>query len=218
MRKSERPQTECTPLPMESSNFLSFQRIKAGELPTATIELARALIGVVLVHHDADGLAAGRIVETEAYPLRDPASHAFIGRRPRNAAMFLKPHHAYVYLIYGTAYCFNVTSEEEGEGAAVLVRALEPLDGLALMERRRGTRVARDVCRGPGRLAQALGIDRALDGRDLMADPKLWLAHGDGAGAVGTSRRIGITKAADRRLRFYLRGNPFVSGPQKLSP
>jgi DNA-3-methyladenine glycosylase len=169
------------------------------------VELARALIGVVLVRDD--WRIAGRIVETEAYPPGDPASHAFIGRRPRNGAMFLAPFHAYVYMSYGVHMCFNISSEAEGIGAAVLVRALEPVVGTELN------------MTGPGRLARALEIDRRLDGVALTEGGALWLAAGgDEARKIGASRRIGITKAAERRLRFYERGNSFVSGPKLLSP
>jgi DNA-3-methyladenine glycosylase len=137
--------------------------------------------------------------------------------------MFLGPFHAYVYKIYGTSFCVNVTSETEGEGAAVLIRAIEPLEGLALMEERRRTTRVRDLARGPGRLCQALEIALNLDGIDLLHDKRLWLGTAvrsgkDGERAVGKSRRIGITKAAERLLRFYERGNPFVSGPKALSP
>jgi len=133
--------------------------------------------------------------------------------------MFLDPFHAYVYKIYGTSFCVNVTSETKGEGAAVLVRALEPLEGLRLMEERRNTTRVRDLCRGPGRLCQALAIDFALDGVFLLEDAQLWLAAAPASAVrVGKSRRIGITKASERVLRFYERGNPFVSGPKALSP
>jgi len=200
-----------------------YRRLGADELPAATIDLAKALIGCVLVRDCPDGRTAGRIVETEAYVRDDPASHAYRGPSVRNASMFLGPFHAYVYKIYGTSLCVNVTSETAGEGAAVLVRALEPLEGLAAMEQRRGTTRMRDLARGPGRLCQALDIDLALDGIDLLRDKRLWLAspvpggETDGGG-VGTSKRIGITKAAERLLRFYERANPFVSGPKALSP
>jgi len=196
-----------------------FERLDASELAVGTEELARGLIGVVLVRDSVDGRSAGRIVETEAYVIGDPASHAYMGPRQRNATMFLEPFLSYVYLIYGTSFCFNVTSEPRGEGAGVLVRALEPLDGIELMERRRRSDSLRDLCRGPGRLTQALDIDRSLDGRSLLTDPDLWLARAPRArGPIGVSRRIGITRAAHRRLRFYERGNPFVSGPRTLSP
>lgn len=198
---------------------MHFTRLTASDLPVATEALARGLLGVVLVRDSDDGRSAGRIVETEAYVIGDPASHAFIGPRQRNASMFLEPFHSYVYLIYGTNFCFNVTSEARGEGAAVLVRALEPLDGIDLMRHRRKTEKLRDLCRGPGRLAQALEIDRSLDGEDLLRGHRLWLAGPDRPrGSIGVSRRIGITRAAHRRLRFYERGNPFVSGPRALSP
>lgn len=200
-----------------------YRRLNADDLPAATIDLAQALIGCVLVRDCPDGRSAGRIVETEAYVRDDPASHAFRGETARNASMFLEPFHAYVYKIYGTSFCVNVTSETQGEGAAVLIRALEPLEGLALMEARRGTTRVRDLARGPGRLCQALDIDLQLDGIDLFRDGRLWLAavvrsSGGERLAVGKSRRIGITKAAERLLRFYERGNPFVSGPKALSP
>lgn len=133
--------------------------------------------------------------------------------------MFLAPFHAYVYKIYGTSFCVNVTTETKGEGAAVLVRALEPLEGLGFMEARRGTTRVRDLARGPGRLCEALSIDLDLDGINLLEDDRLWLAAAPASATrVGKSRRIGITKAAERMLRFYEKGNPFVSGPKSLSP
>jgi DNA-3-methyladenine glycosylase len=166
-----------------------------------------------------DGVAAGRIVETEAYLVGDAASHAYRGMTPRNRSMFLTRGHAYVYLAYGTSFMLNVTSQSPGVGEAVLIRAAEPLDGIAAMERHRGTAVLRDLARGPGRLAQALCIDRALDGLDMCSPGPLWLGAGDGEpGEIGVSTRIGITRDAERPLRFYLRGSPFVSGPRGLNP
>jgi DNA-3-methyladenine glycosylase len=207
----------CTWLP---KSVPLYRRLEADGLPAATIDLAKALIGCVLVRDCPDGRTAGRIVETEAYVRNDPASHAYRGPGARNASMFLDPFHAYVYKIYGTSFCVNVASERAGEGAAVLIRALEPLEGLALMEARRGTTRMRDLARGPGRLCEALGIDGRLDGIDLLRDERLWLARPSAAqdARVGKSRRIGITKAAERLLRFYERGSPFVSGPKALSP
>jgi len=157
-------------------------------------------------------------VEVEAYPPGDPASHAYTGLRVRNASMFLGPLRAYVYRIYGTSWCFNITSEPEGVGAAVLIRALEPLEGLGLMEARRGVAARRDLCRGPGRLCTALAIDASLDGAVLDPGGPLELLPADEPVRVGVSARIGITKAAARRLRFYLRGSPYPSGPRSLSP
>lgn len=184
-----------------------------------TVALARALLGLILAHDSPEGRCAGRIVEVEAYVIGDHASHAFAGRTQRNASMFLGPFHAYVYRIYGTAFCFNVTSESKAVGAAVLIRALEPLQGISLMEVRRGTNRLVDLCRGPGRLCKALGIDLRYNGADVLRGRQLWLGRASHeAGRIGKSKRIGITKAAGRRLRFYEVGNRYVSGPRALSP
>ena len=198
---------------------MDFTRVDPHNLPVDTESLAKALIGYILVRDGKDGVTAGRIIETEAYVLNDPASHAYPGLRPRTASMFRAPYHAYVYKIYGSYFCFNVASEPEHIGAGVLVRALEPIEGIKLMQRRRGTLAVRDLCRGPGRLCIALDIDRSLDGAYLPTDLRLWIGSPDRPGGpVGRSRRIGITQAANRRLRFYERGNPLVSGPKALSP
>jgi DNA-3-methyladenine glycosylase len=169
---------------------------------------------------DVDGRrTAGRIVETEAYPLGDPAGHAFSGRTQRNGSLFLSPHTLYVYQIYGTSFCLNLAAEPEGLGAGVLLRALEPLDGVAVMEQRRGTTVLRDLCRGPGRLCVALGIDRCHDGIPGLGAGPLWIARPERPRRrVRRSVRIGITRAAGRPLRFYESGSRFVSGPLALSP
>jgi DNA-3-methyladenine glycosylase len=165
-------------------------------------------------------LLVGRIVETEAYYPDDPASHAFGGMTRRNRAMFGPPLHAYVYLIYGANWCLNVTSEREGTGAAALVRACEPLSGMATMRALRGRPGVsdRDLARGPGNLCRAFGIGPEVDGADLSADPALWLADDGVRLPVGVSIRIGISKAAAEPRRFYARGNPSVSGPRALSP
>jgi DNA-3-methyladenine glycosylase len=200
-------------------DYRSLRRIEAGELPVETQALARALLGCILVRESDDGITAGRIVETEAYLPGDPACHAYTGKSERNATLFGPPHRAYVYQIYGTSFCFNLSSERDGEGAGVLVRAIEPIQGIELMQKRRGTERHRDLCRGPGRLCQALAIDRSLDGIDLFTDPHLWLAS-DGARlpSVRRSPRIGVTRAPDRRLRFYAAGSPYVSGAARLNP
>lgn len=198
---------------------MTFTRLEPGRLPIETKALAPALLGRVLVRKSAAGIAAGRIVETEAYLPGDPACHAYSGKSLRNATLFGAPHRAYVYQIYGTSYCFNLSSECHGEGAGVLVRALEPLEGVELMRKRRDVTTLRDLCRGPGRLCRALDIDRSLDGEDLLLSSELWLAEGGTSTMqVGLSRRIGITKAAQRRLRYYAAGSPYVSGPASLSP
>jgi len=188
------------------------------ELPVDTAALAHFLVGKLVVRELPEGIASGRIVETEAYVIGDAAGHGYRGMTPRNRSLFLERGHAYVYLAYGVSWMLNVSSETIGVGAGVLIRALEPNEGVAIMERNRGTERLRDLARGPGRLAEALSIDRSLDGLDLCRKGPLWLA-GDGQAPsdVGKSVRIGIAREADRVLRFYVRGSPFVSGAKSLN-
>jgi DNA-3-methyladenine glycosylase len=193
------------------------RRLQRSELPRDTVALARFLLGQWLVREGPGGRLSGRIVETEAYPVGDAAGHAFRGRTPRNASLFLERGFAYVYLAYGTSYLLNVSSERVGIGAGVLLRALEPAQGLSLMQRRRRTPRLLDLARGPGRLAEALAVDLRQDGLDLCGPGPLWLAtRGDAPPVIASSPRIGITRAARRRLRFYVRGSPHVSGPKRL--
>jgi DNA-3-methyladenine glycosylase len=188
------------------------------ELPDDTAALARYLIGKLLVRALPEGIASGRIVETEAYVVGDAAGHAYRGMTPRNRSLFLERGHAYVYLAYGISYMLNVSSEAPGIGAGVLIRAIEPLEGIPIMQLNRGIERLRDLARGPGRLAAALRIDRSLDGLDLCREGPLWLGRGDDEpGEIGQSTRIGISRDANRLLRFYVRGNPFVSGPRSLN-
>lgn len=193
------------------------RRLRRTELPTDTIELAKYLIGKTLVHDLPRVRLAGRIVETEAYPIGDAAGHAFTGETPSRRSLFLPHGHAYVYFTYGSCFMMNVSSETEGTGAGVLVRAVEPLEGIAFMQRRRGTTRLLDLARGPGRLAQAMDIDKRLDGVNLCAGSTLWLgAAARPAGPIGASVRIGINRDVDRLCRFYECGSPFVSGPKHL--
>jgi DNA-3-methyladenine glycosylase len=188
------------------------------ELPVETAELARYLIGKMLVRTLPEGAAGGRIVETEAYVIGDPAGHAYRGMTPRIRALFLERGHAYVYLAYGRSFMLNVSSETSGVGAGVLIRAIEPTHGIRIMERNRGTERVRDLARGPGRLAAALAVDRRLDGIDLCQAGPLWLGtDGQASYEIGQGKRIGITRAADSPLRFYVRGNRFVSGPRAFN-
>ena len=190
------------------------------ELPSDTLLLARFLIGKIVVRETPAGTLTGRIVETEAYPVGDAASHAFRGATARNRTLFSHRGLAYVYQAYGISWMFNVSSEADGIGAGVLVRALEPLAGIPAMQRHRGTLALRDLTRGPGRLAMAFDIDRRLDGTDLCREGPLWLARdNDAQGAIdiATSVRIGITRDADRPLRFHVRGNRFVSGTRAMN-
>ena len=193
------------------------RHLRRPELPVDTVALARFLIGKLVIRHLPGARISGRIVETEAYPIGDPAAHAFRGQTPRNGSMFLRPGHAYVYFCYGSSFMLNVSSERRGEGGAVLVRALEPCEGIEHMQRFRRTERLRDLARGPGRLAQALGIDLRQNGLDLCAPGPLRLAVGAGpVGRIGRSVRIGLTRAADQVLRFYEKGNPFVSGSRAM--
>lgn len=177
------------------------------------VEVARDLIGCVVRR----GECSGEIVETEAYHDSEPACHAFIGLTPRTATLFGPPGIAYVYRSYGVHALLNAVSEPEGVGAAVLIRALRPLEGIELMRERRGRDAVRDLCSGPGKLTQALGVRLSDNGCDLGEGPVTILApEGDPelAGIV-TSRRIGITRAVELPWRFCARGSRFLSGPER---
>jgi DNA-3-methyladenine glycosylase len=187
-------------------------------LPADTVSLARYLVGKTLVHDSPQGRASGRIVETEAYVIGDAAGHAFRGQTQRNRSLFLRRGHAYVYFIYGVSYLLNVSSEQAGIGAGVLLRALEPLEGVDLMRKRRGIERLEDLARGPGRLTVAMGVGIHDDGLDLCGDGALWLGtEARSTGEVGVSIRIGITREAHRPLRFFEMGSRFVSGPGRLN-
>jgi DNA-3-methyladenine glycosylase len=170
--------------------------------------VARQLIGATLL---VNGVG-GRIVETEAYDRDDPASHSFSGPTARNAAMFGPPAHAYVYRSYGIHWCLNLVCRETGHGAGVLVRAIEPLAGLEHMRERRGLDDVRLLCAGPGRVGQALGITRALDGLPIDAAP-FELTPAAGRPRVITGPRIGLSRAMAQPWRFGLEGSPFLSRP-----
>lgn len=182
------------------------QRIAPINFDASSVEVARALIGAVLL---VDGVG-GRIVETEAYDADDPASHSHGGPSTRNATMFGPPGHAYVYRSYGIHWCLNFVCREAGHGAGVLIRALEPTDGLDVMRERRGRVDERLLCSGPGRVGQALGIDRSCDGLPLDRAP-FELQPPPMAPEVLVGVRIGISKAMDMPWRFGLPGSRFVS-------
>lgn len=204
--------------PLRNTVSLPLRPLARGELPRGTIALAKFLVGKVLVREDENGVLTGRIVETEAYPPGDDACHARSGRTARNASLFLAHGHVYVYRAYGTAMMLNMSSEEEGIGAGVLIRAAEPLTGIDVMRQRRGVEDVHRLAKGPGCLAQAFDIGFGLDGSAYGAGNALWLAD-DGAKAprIGCSVRIGITRNADKPWRFFVRGSRFVSGPAKLN-
>jgi DNA-3-methyladenine glycosylase len=187
-------------------------------VPSDTVCLARALLGKVLVREIDGVIAAGRIVETEAYLQDDPACHAFRGITARNRSLFLEHGHAYVYLCYGTSYLLNVSSEAGGIGSGVLLRALEPLCGNEHMQRNVSHVRPNDLTRGPGRLTAALRVDRRHDGLNLFTNEQLWIGHdGHQIKSIGESVRIGLTKAAEERLRYFVAGSRYLSGPRKLS-
>jgi DNA-3-methyladenine glycosylase len=189
-------------------------RISRRALPAPTVALARYLIGKRLVHASAAGRMSGRIVETEAYPPGDPTGYARPGLTTSNAPLFGEPGIAYVRMVYGTCLTLDLSAEAAGVGAAVLIRALEPLEGIGLMLRHRPASRLRDLARGPGRLCAALGIGRELTGVDLCASRVLWLERVGGAAAdVQVTTRIGLSRDQHRRLRFVERGSPFVSVP-----
>ncbi len=188
------------------------------ELPAETAALARFLIGKLVLRALPEGLASGRIVETEAYLADDEASHSFRGMTARNKVMFGPPGYAYIYLAYGVSFMLNISSGTEGVGEGVLIRAAEPVTGLDAMMRRRGGVPSRDLLRGPGRLAKALEIGPSLNGVDLCARGSLWLAtDGHEPIDISVSVRIGISRDAHRPLRFFQKGSPFVSGPASLN-
>ena len=184
-------------------------------------EVGPDLLGRILVRKVADGrLLTARIVEAEAYQEDDPASHSFRGRTNRTEVMFGPPGHAYVYFTYGMHHCMNVVTGSTGEGSAVLLRAAEPLEGLEEMARRRGTTDPRALCSGPGRLCQALGIDRAENGLDLVRGRLLWLLEGApvAPSTISVGPRVGITSGTERPWRFSVQGDRFVSRARPAVP
>jgi DNA-3-methyladenine glycosylase len=183
-----------------------------------TITVAKKLLGCYLVHLEGEETTLGRIVETEAYLVNDPASHAFIGKTKRNSVLFGPVGHSYVYFIYGMHYCFNVVTGQEGTGEAVLIRALEPLQGISVMQKRRRTEKLSLLCNGPARLAEALAITLSLNGISLFDGPlQIWSPDSLQSSAISEeaeivqTTRIGIVKAKELPLRFYLKGNRNIS-------
>lgn len=168
-----------------------------------TVEAAKTALGRILVHSTPEGIVSGRIVETEAYLRDDPACHANRGMTRRNAVMFGEPGRAYVYFTYGFHYCLNFVTQPEGIAEAILIRALEPLEGIDQMRHNRGRNSLRDLCSGPGKLTQAMGIDISLNGEDLLGDRLYVLDDGTDVGELTARPRIGIKEATDVLWRFY---------------
>lgn len=196
---------------MSTTGTASEERLGVAFFDRSVHEVARNLIGCRLLYEGC----GGTIVETESYDRDDPACHAYVGLTERTEVLFGPPGRAYVYLSYGIHSLLNVVAESEGEAAAVLIRALEPTVGLEEMRARRGGRPDHDLCSGPGKLTEALGIGLDANGADLAAEPFLLLpTDPEWTGGVVTGPRIGITKAVERPWRFCARGSRFVSSPR----
>ena len=177
-----------------------------------TIDLAKALLGKYLVYGDLKGI----IVETEAYLFKDdPGCHASRGMTKRNEPMFGQAGNTYVYLIYGMYHCINIVSGKTGEGEAVLIRAVEPIDGIAKMQRRRKTTKTENLCNGPGKLTQAFGITKKHNNLSLIDGP-IQVYNSRIKPQIETSPRIGLSAGKELELRFYIKDNPFVSCVKKL--
>lgn len=174
-------------------------------------QTAPKLLGCRLLHESEQGITSGRIIETEAYEENDPASHSYSGRTERNHVMFGPPGLAYVYFTYGMHYCFNIVTGPAGRGEAVLIRSLEPLEGIELMRKRRGRRELNNLCSGPAKLVQAMGITADHNGQNLSAGRLRLLAAENTDFDVVRTTRIGIKKSTDKKLRFYIQNNPYIS-------
>lgn len=174
-----------------------------------SVNAAKDLLGWKLVHESEAGRTSGYIVETEAYDSADEASHSFRGETTRTAVMFGPAGKLYVYFSYGMHYCMNIVTGPEGDGQAVLIRALEPCEGIDLMTKRRGNKS--NLANGPARLTQAMGIDLSFNGGDVLSGSKVWIEPGFEPEAITETTRIGISKAKDKLWRFYISGNPHIS-------
>jgi DNA-3-methyladenine glycosylase len=184
-----------------------------------TVTVAKNLLGCYLVHLQGDMMTSGRIVETEAYLRQDPAAHSFHGRTRGNSVLFGPAGHAHVFFVYGMHWCMNVVTGWGGGGEAVLIRALEPTEGIPVMQKRRGINELRLLCSGPGRLTQALAITGEYNGLPLDSGPlQIWSpdslpgsADSFGPDEIVQTIRVGIFRAKELPYRFYLKGNPYVS-------
>jgi len=177
-----------------------------------TLKVAKDLLGKYLVVDKNGTKLSGKIVETEAYRGHyDPASHAYGGMTPRNRIMFGEPGRAYVYFTYGMYYCLNIITERKGFPAAVLIRALEPIEGIEIMRRRRKKEKLEDLTSGPGKLCQAMGVDKLLNGADLIGKTIYAEDRSEAAEKIISTIRIGIDEGKEKKWRFYLKGNRFIS-------
>jgi DNA-3-methyladenine glycosylase len=173
--------------------------------------VARELLGKYLSFNSGGKKLIGKIVETEAYHQNDPASHSYNGPTPRSQIMFGPPGFAYVYFIYGMYHCFNVVTEPKGCGGAVLIRALKPVAGLEIMQENRKQTKLKNLTNGPGKLTQAFGITKKHNGADLVKSTLTICQNGSKRPDIVTTTRIGLSKAENKQLRFYIKDNEFVS-------
>jgi DNA-3-methyladenine glycosylase len=194
---------------MEKLPNMSASKDKFPDL-SSSLKAAKSLLGWKLVHDSPAGLTSGFIVETEAYDMTDPASHAFGGERLRNRSMFMPAGTVYVYFTYGMHHCVNIVTGQKGYGQGVLLRALEPVDGIDLMKKRRNTEIMTNLCSGPAKLVQAMGITMTDDG-SMLGEGLLRLEPGIKPKQVVQTTRVGISKAIDQPWRFYVADNPYVS-------
>ena len=191
---------------------MAVARLGRGFFSRYTPEVARDLLGCLIVRETRGSRLSGRIVEAEAYRgSDDPASHSYRGATKRSAMMFGEAGRAYVYFVYGNHWCLNFTTEEEGQPGAVLIRALEPVEGVARMARSRGVDDLRSLPSGPGRLTEALSIGGSFNGEDVVTSKRLRVEGRAGQVEAGTSARIGVSSGREMRWRFFVVGNPFVS-------
>ncbi len=175
-----------------------------------TLQVAKSLLGAILIHETPEGTTAGRIVETEAYLQDDPAAHSFNGQTERNKAMFGPPGTAYVYFTYGMHHCFNIVTNKKGIGEAVLIRALEPLEGVELMSARRKNMEVNNLCSGPAKLVQAMKISQEHNGKSLIKE-NLRVIPSTIKFKISASKRIGISRAVELPYRFFIVGNKYLS-------
>jgi DNA-3-methyladenine glycosylase len=191
----------------------SLARLPRGFFERYTPVVARDLLGCRLVRVDDGRRLSGIIAETEAYRgSRDPASHAYVGKTGRNRVMFGEAGHAYVFFAYGFHHCLNVTTEPPGKPGAVLLRAIQPVEGVSEMVRNRGLQGRAHIADGPGRLTQALRVDRSFDDEDFVTSRRLFIESGQEPARIGTSPRIGVSRGKNRRWRFFVLGTPPKSG------
>ncbi len=187
-------------------------RLKRSFFERYTPDVARELVGSSLVRVVGERRVTGIVVETEAYRgPRDPASHAHRGVTHRNIVMFGPPGFAYVYFTMGVHYCLNVSTEAVGSPGAVLLRAVQPVDGIDVMSENRGVDDIRRLASGPGNLAKAFAVDGAFNGEDLVNSDRLYFERGKAVGPVRATARVGVAEARSRPWRYYVRGSPFVS-------